>query len=69
VRVELDFARTWLSGFGVWGYVLKLPWPDGRPPATARLLLRGRFTPLDGKPLRAEKEIALDPPPAAPGGE
>ena len=59
-----EFAKTWLSGVGLYGYVLKLEWPSGRPPAGERVLLRARFTTLSGEVLETEKELAL----AAEGG-
>jgi len=54
-----DFAKTWLSGLGLYAYVLKLDWPGGKPPTSDRVLLRARFTPLSGEVLSAEQEITL----------
>jgi len=54
-----EFAKTWLSGVGLYGYVLKLEWPSGRPPAGGRVLLQARFTTLSGEVLEAETELAL----------
>jgi len=54
-----EFAKTWLSGLGLYGYILKLDWPGGKPPASDRLLLRARFTTLSGEVLQAEREIPL----------
>ena len=54
-----EFARTWLSGLGLYAYVLKLDWPGGKPPASDRVLLRARFTTLSGEVLSAEQEITL----------
>ena len=54
-----DFAKTWLSGLGLYAYVLKLDWPGGKPPASDRVLLRARFTTLSGEVLSAEQEITL----------
>jgi hypothetical protein len=54
-----EFAKTWLSGLGLYAYVLKLDWPGGKPPASDRVLLRARFTTLEGEVLSAEQEITL----------
>jgi len=54
-----EFAKTWLSGLGLYAYVLKLDWPGGKPPASDRVLLRARFTTLEGEVLEAEREITL----------
>jgi len=54
-----QFAKTWLSGLGLYAYVLKLDWPGGKPPASDRVLLRARFTTLEGEVLEAEREITL----------
>ena len=54
-----EFAKTWLSGLGLYAYVLKLDWPGGKPPASERVLLRARFTTLSGEVLSAEQEITL----------
>ena len=54
-----EFAKTWLSGLGLYAYVLKLDWPGGKPPASDRVLLRARFTTLSGEVLSAEQEISL----------
>ena len=54
-----EFAKTWLSGLGLYAYVLKLDWPGGKPPASNRVLLRARFTTLSGEVLSAEQEITL----------
>ena len=54
-----EFAKTWLSGLGLYAYVLKLDWPGGKPPASDRVLLRARFTALSGEVLQAEQEITL----------
>jgi hypothetical protein len=54
-----EFAKTWLSGLGLYAYVLKLDWPSGKPPASDRVLLRARFTTLSGEVLSAEQEITL----------
>jgi hypothetical protein len=53
-----ELAKTWLSGFGIYAYVLKLDWPGGSPPESDKLLLRARFTTLRGKELEAEKRLA-----------
>jgi hypothetical protein len=69
-----DLARAWLSGFGTYGYVLKLDWPEGPPPASpgrspaapgrsparARLLVRAAFTTPAGETFTAEKAFTLD---------
>jgi hypothetical protein len=62
-----DLRQTWLSGLGSYGYVLKLPWPDARPPAGETLHLRARFKTLAGEVLEAEMEIPLPSPAAAAG--
>ena len=54
-----ELAKTWLSGLGLYAYVLKLDWPGGKPPASNRVLLRARFTTLSGEVLSAEQEITL----------
>jgi len=54
-----ELARTWLSGLGLYGYVLKLDWPEGRPPESGRLLLRARFTTLSEEVLSVEKEVSI----------
>ena len=55
-----ELARTWLSGPGLYGYVLKLDWrPEGRPPESGRLMLRARFTTLSEEVLSAEKEVPI----------
>ena len=54
-----EFAKTWLSGLGLYAYVLKLDWPAGKPPASDRILLRARFTTLSGEVLSAEQKITL----------
>ena len=56
-----EFTKTWLSGLGLYGYVLKLDWPGGRPPTGERVLLRARFTTLEGEVLEAETEAPLGP--------
>jgi hypothetical protein len=61
-----ELRQTWLSGMGAYGYILRLPWPDGRRPQGDRLLLRARFAAITGEVLTAETEISL-PPAAAPG--
>jgi hypothetical protein len=59
-----DLAQTWLSGLGTYAYVLKLPWPDARPPAGQVLRLRARLKTLSGQVLQAEMEIPLRAPAA-----
>jgi len=54
-----QLAETWLSGFGLYYYVLKLDWPGGAPPKPGKLLLRATFTTLSGDRLTAEKTISL----------
>ena len=61
-----ELRQTWLSGMGAYGYILRLPWPDGRRPQGDRLILRARFAALTGEVLTAETEISLLPA-AAPG--
>jgi hypothetical protein len=60
-----DMTQTWVSGLGTYAYVLRLPWPDGKPPATPTLLVRAKFMPIGGRLLQTEAEINLAPP-AAP---
>jgi hypothetical protein len=64
-----DLAQAWLSGLGAYGYVLKLPWPDARPPSGETLHLKVRFKTLAGQVLQAEAEILLPAPAAAKAGE
>ena len=64
-----DLAQAWLSGLGTYGYVLKLPWPDARPPSGETLRLKVRFKTLAGQVLQAEAEILLPAPAAAKAGE
>ena len=54
-----DFSQTWLSGLGAYAYILRFPWPDGRPPAGGKLLLRAAMTTLAGETFTAETEIAV----------
>ena len=54
-----DLAQTWLSGLGSYGYVIKLPWPNARPPAGETLRLKARLKTLSGRVLPAEMEILL----------
>ena len=54
-----ELAQAWLSGFGIYAYVLKLDWPAGPPAPGSRLILRGAFTPLGGEALAAEKAFRL----------
>lgn len=56
-----DLAKTWLSGLGTYAYVLKLPWPEGRPPRPGDLRLRATFTTLSGAPLKAETTVSRRP--------
>ncbi|MCX5682950.1 MAG: hypothetical protein NT049_04620 [Planctomycetota bacterium] len=59
-----DLAETWLSGLGTYAYVLKLPWPDARPPADQVLRLKARLKTLSGQVLQTEMEIPLRAPAA-----
>ena len=54
-----DLAQTWIGSLGIRGYVLKLPWPGGRPPEAEALLLRACLTTLDGRALDAETRVPL----------
>lgn len=60
-----ELAMTWLSGLGEYGYVLRLPWPQDKPPTSEAVIVRARFTTLDGRTLSAEAEIPIKQP--APG--
>ncbi len=55
-----ELAQTWLSGFGIYAYVLKLDWPGGSPPESGKVLLRATFTTLRGEELGAETRLSLD---------
>ncbi len=65
-----ELALTWLSGLGEYGYVLRLPWPQGKPPAAETLLVRAKFMTFDGRTLATEAEVPVAPPavPAATAG-
>ena len=54
-----ELARTWLSGLGNYAYVIRLPWPDARPPAGETLHLKARFQTLTGGVLETEADILL----------
>ena len=56
-----ELRETWISTLGVRGYVLKLPWPEGRRPPGKTLILRAAFTPLGAEALRAETQVPLMP--------
>jgi hypothetical protein len=60
-----NLSETWLSGLGEYAYVLRLAWPEGRPPTTPTILVRARFTTLDGRLLMAEAEVPVETAPAA----
>jgi len=64
-----ELAKTWLSGLGTYAYVMKFPWPGGKPPQGDKLVLKMKFTPLEGSALVSETTLALDRPagPAAAG--
>ena len=64
-----ELAQTWLSGLGSYGYVVKLPWPDARPPVGETLHLRARLKTLAGQVLEAEMNILLPAPATAKKGE
>ena len=59
-----EFIQTWIGSLGIRGYVLKLAWPEGRPPTATTLILRAKFTTLTGEVLPAETTIPN--PPATP---
>jgi len=61
-----ELVQTWIGQLGLHGYVLKLPWPDGRPPAGATLILRAKMTMLSGEVLTAETTIEVPQPKSAP---
>jgi hypothetical protein len=61
-----ELALTWLSGLGEYGNVLRLPWPQGKPPATETVIIKARFTTLDGRTLPAETEVPITAPVAPP---
>ena len=54
-----DLAQTWTNMLSVTGYVLKLPWPEGRRPAGPAILVRAKFTTLSGEVLTAETPATL----------
>jgi hypothetical protein len=54
-----DLAQTWTNMLSVTGYVLKLPWPEGRRPAGPAILVRAKFTTLSGEALTAETQATL----------
>jgi hypothetical protein len=54
-----ELVQTWIGMFGIHGYVLKLPWPDGRPPTASTLILRAKFTTLTGESFTAETTIPV----------
>jgi len=65
-----DLAQTWTNMLSVTGYVLKLPWPEGRRPAGPGVIVRAKFTTLSGEALAAETQVTLPRlrgrPPAGP---
>jgi len=54
-----DLAQTWIGALGIRAYVMKLRWPDGRPPQGETLLVRARFTTLADEALTAETTVPL----------
>lgn len=60
-----EVPEMWLSGPGLYAYVLKLPWP-GLPPRRNRLRLRAAFTTLAGDVLQAEALVVFDRPAGEP---
>ena len=56
---EDQLRQTWLSGLGTYAYVMKFPWPGGNRPAADKLLVKAKFTCLDGTVLAADTEIPL----------
>ena len=54
-----DLAQTWTNMLSVTGYVLKLPWPEGRRPAGPAILVRAKFATLSGEVLTAETQATL----------
>ncbi len=66
---EDQLRQTWLSGLGTYAYVMRFPWPGGRRPAADKLLVKAKFTCLDGTVLAADTEIPLAPAVAAPKPE
>jgi len=54
-----EMRETWLSGLGAYAYILRLRWPDNRPPAGEKLVLRAAFTTLAAEVLAAEAEVPL----------
>jgi hypothetical protein len=54
-----ELAQTWLSGLGTYAYVIRLPWPDARPPAGEAVHVKARFKTLAGQTLEAEADIRL----------
>jgi len=60
-----ELAQTWLSGLGTYAYVIRLPWPDARPPAGEAVHVKARFKTLAGRTLEAEADILLPAPATA----
>jgi len=57
----LEMSRNWLTGpLGLYGYVLRLPWPEGKRPAHDTLTLRAFFTTLDGRKLTTQTTVKID---------
>ena len=61
-----ELAQAWLNSMGIRGYILRLPWPDGRLPASETLLVRARFTTLTGEVLAAEVTVEMRRAPVQP---
>jgi len=56
-----QMSRHWLTGpLGLYGYVLRLDWPKGKPPAHNTLNLQARFRTLDGRELKATTIVKID---------
>ncbi|MDP6379936.1 MAG: hypothetical protein QF662_01215 [Phycisphaerae bacterium] len=57
----LQMCRSWLTGpLGLYGYVLRLPLPNGMPAGQNAFTLTARFTTLDGRHLNARTTIEVD---------
>ena len=62
-----ELMQTWVSGLGSYAYILRLPWPDGKPPEGDTLMLKATFATPDGRVLTTEASVPIEHgPPASP---
>jgi hypothetical protein len=61
-----EMMETWLSGLGGYAYILRLPWPDGKPPAGDTLIFKVTFATPDGRVLAAQCAVPIEHGPVAP---